>query len=304
VTTVIKKWQKTHTTVANQERKWPELVEGETALTTLRRTVIEPLRLKARPRRKNSAFREGDVIAKFTQHYLKWAFIADFPTRRQYDLRTTKIPLSCPVQRPEEVPADGCYFPLPPPAVRDKNSGGTPKDNYLYKTYVYRGKSYPAGIWVWELCSYKTDETYGVYSMVIPNRPFQDGTDFYEYLEHYMYGWWMPGQFRDRQQYDWWDANLQGRKGHWITKGWMEFEPKDLETREEPRGPLWRWGYLFPLPETGEQGCATSFGGSFERTSYQLIGKRITPHMVRYFWATWAFQVGLTDRELESLAYA
>jgi len=304
-TAIVKKWQKTRTSVANQERKWPDAVEGETALTTLRQTVVEPLRLETHPRyEKTKAFREGDVIAKSLQHYLKWYFVTDFPARRQYDVRTTKLALSCPVKRPEDVPADGCYFPVPPPAVRDKNHDGTIKDNYLYKTYVYRGKSYLEGIWVWELCSYKTDEIHGVYSMMLPNRQFQDGTRFYEYLEHYLSGWWMPGQFRDRQQYDWWDASLKGRKGHWITKGWMEFEPKDMEVREEPRGPLWRWGYLFPLPETGEQGGGTSFGGSFLRTSYHKLGKRITPHMVRYFWATWAFQVGLTDRELESLAYA
>ncbi|MBW4491226.1 MAG: hypothetical protein KME12_26015 [Trichocoleus desertorum ATA4-8-CV12] len=301
---VIKKWQKTRTYVSNQARKWPNPVEGESALTTVRRLIVEPLRLETRPRRRNGAFREGDVIAKSTQHYLKWAFVSDWPARRQYPYRTSLIALSCPVQRPDDVPADGCYFPLPPPAVRNKHHDGTIADNYLYKTYVYRGKSYPEGIWVLELCSYKTDETYGVYSMVIPNRQFADGTNFYEYLEHYLCGWWMPGQFYDRYPYTWWDAKLQGRRGHWITKGWMEFEPKDMTVCEEPRGPLWRSSYLFPLPETGRQGSGCSFGGSFDRTSYQLIGKRITPHMMRYFWATWAFQVGLSDRELESLAYA
>ncbi|MDX2216861.1 MAG: hypothetical protein SFY66_26580 [Oculatellaceae cyanobacterium bins.114] len=301
---VIKKWQKTRTYVANQDRKWPDVVEGETALTTLRRTVVEPLRLETRPRRKNAAFREGHAIAKSTQHYLKWAFVSDVPPRRQFDLRTTKVALSCPLKRPDDVPIDGYYFPLPPPAVRDKDHDGTVADNYLYKTYIHKGKLYPEGIWVLELCSFKTDETYGVYSMVIPNRQFGDDTHFYEYLEHYLCGWWMPGKFYKRHRYTWWDAKLKGQVGHWITKGWMEFEPKDLEVVEEPRGPLWRWGYLFPLPETGEQGDGTTFGGSYLRTSYHLIGKRITPHMVRYFWATWAFQVGLTDRQLESLAYA
>jgi len=304
VTKVVKKWQKTRTFVANQERKWPDAVEGETALTTMRRLVVEPLRLETRPRRKNNVFRKGNVIAKSTQHYLKWTFLADLPPRRQFAYRTTRVALSCPIKRPDDVPIEGCYFPLPPPAVRDKDHDGTIADNYFYKTYAYKGKPYPEGIWVLELCAYKTDEIYGVYSMVIPNRKFEDGTCFYESLENYLCGYWMPGQFRNRQPYTWWDAKLRGQVGHWITKGWMEFEPKDLEVCQEPRGPLWRWGYLFPLPETGTQGCGTSFGGSFERTSYQLIAKRISPHMMRYFWATWAFQVGLSDRELESLAYA
>jgi hypothetical protein len=58
------------------------------------------------------------------------------------------------------------------------------------------------------------------------------------------------------------------------------------------------------MPETGRVGDGTTFGGSFLRTSYQLIGKRITPHLVRNFWATWAFQVKLTEAEIASLAFA
>ncbi|BAU12548.1 hypothetical protein LEP3755_30780 [Leptolyngbya sp. NIES-3755] len=85
----------------------------------------------------------------------------------------------------------------------------------------------------------------------------------------------------------------------------MEFEPSETyEGEERSRGPVWRWGYLFPMPETGKVGDGTVFGGSFLRTSYQLIGKRITPHLIRNFWATWAFQVKLTEAEVSSLAFA
>jgi integrase len=70
------------------------------------------------------------------------------------------------------------------------------------------------------------------------------------------------------------------------------------------QSPLWRYGYLFPVPTKGIPANGSSFGGSFERTSYQLLGKRITPHILRCIWATWAFQVGLSDQEMRSLAYA
>ena len=81
--------------------------------------------------------------------------------------------------------------------------------------------------------------------------------------------------------------------------------PQDFcEAPNRRQSPIWRSGYLFPVPNTGLPADGNSFGGSFARTSYQLLAKRITPHMARYMWATWAFQVGLNDQELCSLAYA
>ncbi|XGW00859.1 MAG: hypothetical protein ACAF41_33320 (plasmid) [Leptolyngbya sp. BL-A-14] len=305
VVAVKKKWEKTKTYVANQERKWPDVVEGETALTTLRREVLEPLRLECRPRRQDGVFREPFVIAISHQHYLKWAFVTDLPPRRQKAYRTTKIALSCPVKCPADVPPDGCYFPLPPPEEREKNHDGTLADNYLYKTYLYKGKAYPQGLWILELTSFKTDETYGIYSMMLPDRQFEDGSTFYDHLDHYLCGWWMPEGRKKLQAYDWWDPQLKGRRGRWVTKGRAEFEPQDIcEAPHRRQSPIWRSGYLFPVPNTGLPANGCSFGGSFERTSYQILGKRITPHMTRYIWATWAFQVGLSDQELRSLAYA
>jgi len=305
VTQEVQKWQRTKTTVADITRKWPDVVEGETALTTVRQLVVEPLRQLTRLRRKNAAYRKGDVIAKSHQHYLKWVLPTDLPTRRQVIYRTTKIALSCPVHRPESVPVDGYYFPLPPNGIRDKNDDGTLADNYLCKVYAYKDKVYPEGVWMLQICADKIDDVYGVYMMEIPNRFFNDETCLYDYLEHYLCGWWVPGKFSNRQPYGWWDSTLQGQVGHWATKGWTEFEPSETyEVEERSQGPLWRWGYLFPLPETGKIGDGTTFGGSFLRTSYQLIGKRVTPHLIRSFWATWAFQVKLTEAEVASLAFA
>jgi len=301
----VQKWQRTKMTVADVACKWPDVVDGETALTTVRRLVVEPLRQLTRLQRKDAAYRDGYVIAKSLQHYLKWVLATDVPTRRQRVYRTSKIALSCPVQRPENVPVDGYYFPLPPNGIRDKNHDGTLADNYLCKVYAYKDKVYPEGVWMLQICADKTDDVYGVYMMEIPNRCFNDETWLYEYLEHYLCGWWVAGGFSNGQPYSWWDAKLQGKVGHWATKGWTEFEPSETyEVEERAQGSRWRWGYLLPLPETGKLGNASAFGGSFVRTSYQLIGKRITPHIIRNFWATWAFQVKLNEAEVASLAFA
>jgi hypothetical protein len=304
----VQKWKRTKTTVADIDRKWPDVVEGQTALTTVRQLIVEPLRLETRPRRKNAAYRTPMAIAKSLQHYLKWALATDLPARRQYVYRTCRIALSCPLERPDNVPLDGCYFPLPPDALRQKNHDGTLADNYLCKVYASKDKVYPEGLWVLQIAADKTGDIYGVYPMEIPNRHFDDGTCFYDTLEQYLCGLWLPGHTRDRQTYDWWDTQLQGQTGQWVTKGLMEFDPKEsFEAEERRQGTPWRWGYLFPLPETGyadpdDQG--TAFAGSFLRTSYHLLGKRITPHLLRSFWATWAFQVRLTEYEVASLAYA
>jgi site-specific recombinase XerD len=305
VIAVKKKWEVTRNFVANQDLKWPDPVEGETALTTLRRALLEPLRIQCRPRRKTGDFCEPFVIAIAHQHYLKWAFIADLPPRRQKAYRTTLIALSCPVTRPADVPADGCYFPLPPSEERKKNADGTLGDNYIYRVYSFKGKLYPEGIWVLELASYKTDEIYGIYSMLIPERTFEDGTTFYQHLDHYLCGWWMAEGKKHLQVYDWWDPELKGRRGKWVTAGRAEFDPKDsCEEPNRSQSAIWRSGYLFPVPTKGIQADANSFVGSFQRTSYQILGKNITPHMLRAMWATWAFQMNLSDAELRSLAYA
>jgi len=48
----------------------------------------------------------------------------------------------------------------------------------------------------------------------------------------------------------------------------------------------------------------SDFGALVTIPAHRLTGKYISPHTMRYVWATWAFQVGLTDQQKESLAYA
>lgn len=61
---------------------------------------------------------------------------------------------------------------------------------------------------------------------------------------------------------------------------------------------------MFVLPKIGIKADGPGFACSFETTAHRKIGKRITPHTMRYIWATWAYQVRLNDAQLRSLAYA
>ncbi len=120
-----------------------------------------------------------------------------------------------------------------------------------------------------------------------------------------MYGWFLAEGYKNVQLYDWWQPELRGWRGRWVTSGRADFNPGDAcylpkGAQEE----LWSWGYLFVVPELGTPADGPSFSSSFESTAHRLIGKRITPHTMRYIWATWAYQVGLNDAQLRSLAYA
>jgi hypothetical protein len=209
------------------------------------------------------------------------------------------------VKRPSDVPQNGLYHPLPPTEVREKDWDGTLKDNYLYKTYNHKKKPYPEGVWVMDIQHYKTRSTHSAQSIMIPNRQFSDGSCFYDYLERYLYGSWMSEGYNNRLVYDWWQSELLGQRGRWVTLGRAEFNPGDacyLPTGNHSA--LWSWGYVFVLPDLGTLADGSCFGSSFAKTAHRLIGKRITPHMMRYIWATWAYQVRLNDAQLRSLAYA
>ena len=43
---------------------------------------------------------------------------------------------------------------------------------------------------------------------------------------------------------------------------------------------------------------------AFAQPAHDRIGKRVTPHTMRYVWAPWGFQVISTEHQLRSLAYA
>jgi hypothetical protein len=301
----ITEWTKNRRSVSDFEKKWPDTAEGETALAVVRAKIVEPLRLECRPRTSRGLFRGGALIAKSHQHYLKWSFLTELPARRQQEYRTARIALCCPITRPEGVPPNGLYHPKPPDEVREKRRDGTLKDNYFYFTYVHKKKHYPQGVWVLDVQQYKTCKTHGAQSIVIPNRQFADGSCLYDYVERYLYGWFLPAGYRNSIIYDWWQPELIGCRGRWVTTGRASFNPGDaccLPTGNNAA--VWSWGYLLVAPKLGILADEPGFAGSYDTTSHRLIGKRITPHTMRYIWATWAYQVQLNDAQFRSLAYA
>lgn len=301
----IKEWERQKRYVVNPEKKWPEVIEGKTVLTTVRHQILEPLRLECRFKYDNWHIRENLTIAMSLQRYLVWSFLADMPARRQEEYRSTRIALCCPIERPADVPSDGLYHPLPPAEVRSKRYDGSLEDNYLYKTYVYKNCNYPDGAWVLNIQDYKTLKTYGPQPIVIPNRRFADGSCLYDHIERYLYGWWMPGVGTHQLLYDWWSTHLKGQRGQWVTAGRASFNCGDAcYIRNRTQSDFWSWGYFFVKPIVGLPYSSSNFKDLVTVAAHRLTGKRLTPHTMRYIWATWAYQVGLTDQQRESLAYA
>ncbi|MCF4967147.1 hypothetical protein [Nostoc sp. CMAA1605] len=301
----VKDWQRQKRYVTQQEKKWPEPIPNQTVLTTVHEEVVEPLRQKCRVRSKdgNPRYGAGPVLA--LQRYLIWSFLAYMPARRQEEYRNLKISLSCPIQRPKDVPPDGLYHPLPPGRKREKRYDGSVGDNYLYKTYSHKGKFYKHGIWILDIQAYKNWKVYGPQSIVIPNRLFDDDTCLYDYLESYLYGYWMPGGRNNQMFYDWWQPELLGCRGRWVHSGRNECNPADVCCIRDKSDPeIWSWGYLFVSAIAGRPLDASKFTVLVQNTARALIGKSLSPHTMRYVWATWAYQLQLDDQKKESLAYA
>lgn len=303
----IKSWNQSKRFVADQEQKWPDVKDEQTVLSAVREDILEPLRLECFPKHKSNKLRPGSAIVKSEQQFLAWFFLAGMPARRQEEYRDLKIALSCPVQRPpiSDLPENGVYHPLPPAEVRDQRYDGTVEDNYIYKTYFYNGKFYNEGLWILDIQEYKMVDKYGPQSIVIKNRRFEDGTYLYDYFDHYLYGWWLPGGRKKQQIYDWWQQDLKGRRGRWVSLGRAVFEPCDAcYISKEAQDSFWVWGYFFLQPLTGRCNTASRFEDLVETAAYHYTGKQVSPHIMRAVWATWAYQMRLTDQQKSSLAYA
>lgn len=299
----VREWTQNRRYAADQSQKWPDIPEGKTALTVLKEGLFEKIRCRCRQRNSSGVFHAARPLAQFHATFLMWADVLLEPPRRQQEARSRRVALSCPIKRPVSVPANGVYHPLPPDEVRERDRDGVIADNYLYRVYERNGVYYPEGIWVKQICQYKTRKYHGPQDIIIRNQSLGEGLTLYDYIERYLYGWWHLGNFRDSNTYSWWDEALQGRRGRWLTKGVMEFEsPCHLVT--DPRAGDWAWTLLFPCPKTGNAHTTDSLSRLFAVSSHEWLGRRITPHVLRHVWATWAFQVGLADAEIHSLAYA
>ncbi|MBW4472587.1 MAG: hypothetical protein KME45_19775 [Stenomitos rutilans HA7619-LM2] len=301
----VKVWEKDRRYVANQARKWPEPLAGQTVLEYVQSQLIEILRLECRPRHSTGDFCKGHTIAKSHLLYLLFVDVGLLPPGRQQEPRTYRIALSCPLERPETVPLDGLYWPLPPDWSREKRRrDGSLADNYLYKVYHYDGQFYDQGVWVREKCKYKTHRYHGKRAGVIDNIVFEDGHCLYDYIERYLCGQWYVGHFREGQRYAWWDAKLRGSYGRWLSQGRAAFASEHTPVViQEGKSEVWVSSYLFLNPRSGAPLTDVQMSELFARNSYRILGKRITPHTFRYMWATWAFQMELSYAELGSLAH-
>jgi len=301
----VNEWDRHKQRVVPIQEKWPDIVEGQTALTTVQKEVTEELRRGCQPLYFSSwKVRSSSVIGTNLRDYLAWSFFTDLPARRQEEFRDLRVSLSCPIERPKDVPTKGLYQPLPPDQERELGEDNTPEDNYLYRTYVRKGKSYPQGIWVLDIRKCKTRNRYQDQSIIIKNRQFADGKSLYDYIEHYLYGWWRLSDHKGCFAFGWWNRELQDQKGHWLSLGRAEFSPRDESNLLEDGSTHYVWGFFFIKPRRGTPYNDSEFSGFFSTAAHRVIKKRINPHLVRNMWAAWAFQVGLTDHQRESLAYA
>lgn len=159
-------------------------------------------------------------------------------------------------------------------------------------------------MWIRIIRDYKTWKTYGDQEYVIPDWSFSDGSHLYDYIEQYLYGYWLPGSFQGSQPYTWWQPDLQGQRGVWISGGRLEFDPIDCCSIDNSEEMHWTWGNLFLMPTKGLPFSDADFSDHFARGSLTAIEKWITPHILRSVWATWGYEQGLSEAELRSLAYS
>jgi hypothetical protein len=290
---------------ADQSQKWPEVPEGKNALEVIQETVVEKLRLKCHPRNASQGeLRNPQTLAVCHQRLLMWVLHALIPAHRQQVARTEQVAMSCPILKPSKVPSDGLYQPLPPDIVLPKRHNGTVKANFLCRLYAYEGVEYPEGVWIRIIRDYKTWKTHGDQAYVIPNWTFSDGSHLHDYIEQYLYGYWLPGSFKKSQTYTWWQEELQGQRGQWISSGRAEFNPIDCCSINPSEDSYWSWGNLFLMVRKGLVFRDAEFATYFAQGSLTAIEKWITPHILRSAWATWGCEQGLTEAELRSLAYS
>lgn len=299
-------WTAKRQTVVNFEHKWIERQEGQTTLAAIWERIILPLQKETRLRDQWGMLRKGRAIAKSQKSFMIWHRLGSYPAARQSVLRTVKIATCCPLTRPEDVPLDGWYLPKVPLQWRELDHYRRPVDNCLYRTYVHQGQAYPEGVYVLEVCADKTAHVYGMQQYVIANQQFEDETCLYDVYERYLCGQWLPQGDKNDRLYDWWVQEWRGRRGRWVTKGRMEFEPDpQLQPLGSPEpGSQSPWGYLFVNPLAGELPNEIDFGKAFENPAFRLTGKRITPHIMRAVWATWGGEMGLNEQQMMALAYA
>jgi hypothetical protein len=262
---------KTQQPVANLEMKWLDLDKVHTQ-------IVEPLRLECEFRGVDSQLRSITAIARSFKRFLAWGLLTYRPPRRQQELRELKIALYCEINdKPKNLAPNQFIQPLP----RDRNTD-------KYHGYLYKDRD---GYWYQDMTAegYKTGKTYGLQKLRIPNPKFPDGTEFYDYLEAYLYGYW-----RDRQGN--WVSAVSTTKapsaGHQLYPLRMALRLKNDHN------------FVFFGTRNGEPFNNSDFGDFFKKSAHRLTGQLLTPHLLRDIYASWFLDRAYTEDIIRSLAYA
>jgi len=258
---LIGKDAKNYVSAVDTDKKWLDLPDVFTK-------IVERLRLECQPRSASGRIRTGTATASSFQIYLLWGCLTYSPPRRQQELKGLKIGIECPIERPDGVPANGLYHPLPPIQKRDRNCA------YLCNL---------DGRWIRDTPAecYKTGKTYGHQELVIPNEPFPDGRYFYDYLEAWLYGCpKMPKQNPKK-----WETPNE----RWHYCGRSEFNPNH--------------DFVF-LQRNGKPFSTQTICHYLGNAAHEMTGQRVTPHLLRDIFATYFLNEGAPESDVASLAYA
>lgn len=259
-----------HQSVIDLELKWLDLPDVITH-------IVEPLRVECQRRYASGTLRTLNAIIDSIMRYCLWGCFTYLPPRRQQEWRKAKISLSCPIQKPDKLPPSGFIHPLPPPGVRHLER---------FFPYIYYSEE---GKWLLDLPpeSYKTGKTHGYQVIEIPNRIFEDGRCFYEYLEMWLYGFFCQP-----------DGTLAGA-GFQL----------DFNSEKMPRIFTGRLIYdcdheYFFSQHNGKPVSSSSLENYLSRAAYGKTGKRLNPHLLRDIYATYFLDLEYSDAVISALAYS
>jgi hypothetical protein len=182
-------------------------------------------------------------------------------------------------QKPVTLPPGRFIHPLPSGYQSEKEYG------YLYKKE--NGKWYkftPSE-------SYKTGGTYKDQDLEILNLELPDGYQFYDYLEAYLYGYYLD------------------KYGHWISAGkhlqppGSEWEPCSLRLALDPKD---NHNFVFLRPQESDPfETAALLADFFKGACYSVSKKILTPHLLRDITATYFLDNPNTShQDVSSLAYS
>ena len=256
--------------VADITLKWLDLPD-------IFQKVVTPLRHECAHRTSTGHRRSITSVAHSFQLFLIFAFLTLRPPRRLREYRDLKIGLSCPLERPKMLKNGQFIHPLPINRTQNKHFG------YLYKSLD--------GIWYMDMTpeSYKTGKIYGHQKLRIPNTPFSHGKCCYDYLEAYLYGYYLDPV------------------GNWISGGEFAEPPigegkwQSLRMAFEPNH-----SHVFVKPKSGIafDEDSSDFGKLIRATCNRLTGQRVSCQLIRDIFATWFLDQGYSPDKIASLAYA